>query len=109
MDMSKVEYDEYLPIVEDAKIFSAYLWLHMIGLMLAVEIVRMAAYLNPFSSSARFCSGFGLFVSKNIREEGVNKKAVRFFDTLGQYSTKESSPFLPNLSLLRLFWPKQLS
>ena len=84
MDISKVEHDDYLPKVEDAKIFAAYLWLHMICLMLMVEIIRMAAYLNPFASSARFCSSFGLFVSKNIREDGVNKKAVRFFDTLGQ-------------------------
>ncbi len=58
--------------------------LHLVSLMLMVEVIRLAAYLNPFSSASKFCSGLWLFISKNVREEGVNKKTVRFFDTLGE-------------------------
>ena len=83
MDMTKVEFDDYLPKVEDAKIFASYLWLHLVCLMLMVEIIRVSAYLNPFASTSKFCSGFWQFVVKNVKEEGVNKKAVRFFDALG--------------------------
>ena len=79
-----MEYPDYLEKVGDAKTIVAYLWLHLISLMLMIEVVRAAAYLNPFSSASKFFSMSCQFISKNVREEGVNRKTVRFFDTLGK-------------------------
>jgi hypothetical protein len=87
-DMEKVDYAEYLPKVEEAKVFVAYLWLHLVCLMLMCEVIRMSAYLNPFASTSKFCNSFSLFVSKNVREDGVNRKTIRFFDTLGKFTSQ---------------------
>jgi hypothetical protein len=65
-------------------VFVGYLWLHLVCLMLMFELIRASAYLNPFASTSEFLSAFKLFLGKNVREDGVNKKTVRFFDTLGK-------------------------
>jgi hypothetical protein len=89
-----VEYPDYLPQVTEAKTFVAYLWLHLIFLMLMIEVVRAAAYLNPFISASKFCSYLCQFISKNVREEGVNRKTVRFFDTLGESQILSTTQWL---------------
>jgi len=59
------------------------------------EIIRLGAYLNPFQSTSKFCSSFCDFFAKNVREDGVNRKTVRFFDTLGKWHKSKEKNHWP--------------
>lgn len=85
MDIQHSEYSDYETKLPNAKLIVAFVYLHLMIIMFLVEVVRAAAYLNLCSSASKGCSALGNFIYKNIKEEGVNKKTVRFFDTLGNF------------------------
>ncbi len=83
MDIQHSEYSDYEPELPGAKLVVAYIYLHLMIVMCLAEVIRAAAYLNLCSSVSEGCRSLGSFIYKNIKEDGVNKKTVRFFDTLG--------------------------
>ena len=63
-----------------AKIVISYFWIYLIAFMLLLHLIETCLDIFPVLTC---CNSFCEFITRNMRESGVNKKCVRFFDTLG--------------------------
>ncbi len=63
-----------------AKIVASYFWIYLIAFLLLFALLETCIDLYPVYTC---CSSLWHFITKNIKESGVNKKTVRFFDTVG--------------------------
>ena len=58
-----------------AKVICSYLWIYLMAFMLLFIMLEIALEIFPMSN---FCSALCGFIGNNIRENGVNKKTVRY-------------------------------
>jgi hypothetical protein len=69
---------------DTAKIVASYCWIYLMAFMFLFALLESC--LVDIFPVFTCCNSFGEFFVKNFRESGVNKKTVRFFDTLGSVS-----------------------
>lgn len=62
------------------KVAIAYVWVYAIGIMIVLFLVEQSFILGPYPEKI---TAFKKFVRQNWHEEGINKKVIRTFDTLG--------------------------
>ncbi len=79
LDLDKVEYPEYLPKVEDAKIFVAYLWLHLV----LIPLTTLSSYVPQkefFDKKELHIQGVSLILTL-LKCKISGQKISNFFQT----------------------------